>query len=463
MVNIEQVDKQLKISYFDENGDIAFQYIDIPQEEFFEWVPHTVGRADTSYKSWDGKPVQKKKAFFLNKWRIEELLKQQPDYIKDKIYSYNEPKKFFVDIETEIDDEWPKPSVAKHKVTAISFAHDDILAVLGTQHLAASQIKTIELKINKYLDDHGYDPIKFSYIYYKSEYDMMYSFMNKWVQKMPLITGWNFINFDWAYIVNRCRNLAIDPGAASVNGKLVGREELPVHRVVVDYMDIYKKWDRVIFKENNSLEYVATAALGMGKIKYNGTLQDLYESDFAEYVYYNAIDSILVKLIDEKLSTMSTFLKLGNITKVEANRAFSPIAMAESVIARDFYDTMRIFPTIKNRSINKSSYEGAFVFSPQKGIYNWVASFDFASLYPSIMRQWNMSPESFLGKEAKMPDMENITYSASGAYFDDKEDSVFRKVLTNYYGKRKDAKKKMWMVTQEIEKLKEMRKSLQKI
>ncbi|HRW21780.1 MAG TPA: DNA polymerase domain-containing protein, partial [Bacteroidales bacterium] len=142
---------------------------------------------------------------------------------------------------------------------------------------------------------------------------------------------------------------------------------------------------------------------------------------------------------------------------------FSPIAMAESVIARDFYDTMRVFPTIKNRSINKSSYEGAFVFPPQKGIYNWVASFDFASLYPSIMRQWNMSPESFLGKEAKMPDMENITYSASGAYFDDKEDSVFRKVLTNYYGKRKDAKKKMWMVTQEIEKLKEMRKSLQKI
>lgn len=463
MVNIEQVDKQLKISYFDENGDIAYQLIDIPQEEFFEWVPHTVGRADGSFKSWDGKPVQKKKAFFLNKWRIEELLKQQPDHIKEKIYSYNEPKKFFVDIETEIDDEWPKPSVAKHKITAISFAHDDILAVLGTKHLAATQIKTIEYKINEYLKKYGYDPIKFTYIYYKTEYDMMYSFFNKWIQKMPLLTGWNFTNFDWAYMVNRCRNLAIDPGAASGNGKLVGREELPVHRVVVDYMELYKKWDRVIFKENNSLEYVATAALGMGKIKYNGTLQDLYESDFAEYVYYNAIDSILVKLIDEKLSTMTTYLKLGNITGVEANRAFSPIAMAESVIAREFYDEQKIFPTIKNRHVNKSAYEGAFVFPPTKGIYNWVPSFDFASLYPSIMRQWNMSPETFLGKETKKPDMENITYSASGAYFDDSKDSIFRKVLTNYYGKRKNVKREMFAVNQEIEELKRIKKDLQKI
>jgi DNA polymerase elongation subunit (family B) len=211
------------------------------------------------------------------------------------------------------------------------------------------------------------------------------------------------------------------------------------------------------------LQYVATAALGMGKIPYNGTLQDLYESDFEQYVYYNAIDSVLVKLIDEKISTMSTYLKLGNITKVEANRAFSPIAMAESVMTRVFHDRNRVFPTIKNRNINKTAYEGAFVFPPVKGIYDWVASFDFASLYPTIMRQWNMSPESFLGKESKKPELENITYSSSGAYFDDTEDSVFRTVLADFYGQRKSAKKKMFVVNDDIEKLKELKKNLQKI
>lgn len=463
MINIEQIDKNLKVSYFDENGDVAYQIIPIPPEEFYEWVPHQIGKADTSYTSWDGKQVQKKKAFFLNKWRIEEILASQPDYIKEKIYSYNQPKKFFVDIETEVDDEWPKPSVARHKVTAISFAHNDILVVLGTKPLTAVQIKNIESKINDYITSHKFPPIKFSYIYYKSEYDMLYSFFNKAIQKMPLLTGWNFINFDWAYLINRCRNLAIDPAVASGNGKLVGREELPVHRVVVDYMEIYKKWDTVVFKENNSLQYVATAVLGMGKIPYNGTLQDLYESDFEQYVYYNGVDSILVKLIDEKLSTMSTYLKLGNITKVEANRAFSPIAMAESVIAREFYSRMKIFPTLKSRNINRSDYEGAFVFPPVKGIYDWVASFDFASLYPSIMRQWNMSPESYLGKSDKKPDRNDITYSASGAYFYDGEDSAFRTVLTDFYGRRKAAKKEMGIVNQEIEELKKMKEQLEKI
>jgi len=463
MINIEQIDKNLKVSYFDVNGDVAFQMIPIPQEDFFEWVPHNVGKPDPIYKSWNNKQVQKKKAFFLNKWRVEEILASQPDYIKEKIYSYNQPKKFFVDIETEVDDEWPKPSVARHKITAISFAHDNILAVLGTKPLSTSQINNIEIKINEYITNHNYEPIKFSYLYFKSEYDMLYSFFNKAIQKMPLITGWNFINFDWAYMINRCRNLAIDPSVASVNGKLIGRDELPVHRVVVDYMEIYKKWDNVIFKENNSLQYVATAALGMGKIPYNGTLQDLYESDFERYVYYNGVDSILVKLIDEKLSTMSTYLKLGNITKVEANRAFSPIAMAESVCAREFFGRGKIFPTLKNRSINRSSYEGAFVFPPVKGIYDWVASFDFASLYPSIMRQWNMSPESFMGKEKEKPDIENITYTASGAYFNDSEDSAFRTILTDFYGQRKAAKKKMSAVYQEIEELKRMKHSLEKI
>lgn len=463
MINIEQVDKNIKISYFDENGDIAFQMIPIEPDDFFEWVPYQVGKPDPTYKSWDGKQVQKKKCFFLPKSRIEEILINQPDYIKEKIYSHNEPKKFFVDIETEVDDEWPKPSVARHKVTAISFAHDNMLAVLGTRPLSQLQIKKIEEKINKYLNDHGYKSIAFSYIYYKTEYDMIYSFFNKAIQKMPLISGWNFVNFDWAYLVNRCRNLAIDPAVASINGKLTGREELPMHRIVVDYLEIYKKWDRVIFKENNTLQYVATAALGMGKIPYSGTLQDLYESDFEQYVYYNAIDSVLVKLIDEKISTMSTYLKLGNITKVEANRAFSPIAMAESVMIRSFYERGRIFPSIKNKSINKSAYEGAFVFPPVKGIYDWVASFDFASLYPTIMRQWNMSPESFLGKESKKPDIENITYSASGAYFDSSEDSVFRTVLADFYGQRKSAKKKMFAVQDDINELEKLKESLKKI
>jgi DNA polymerase elongation subunit (family B) len=456
----------LKISYFDENGEIQFAHIQVPDSESYEWTYSKTSKADPNYESWDGKPVVKNRARYLSKPRIEEILVNQPDYIRDKIYAYNEPKKFFVDIEIKNDDEWPRPAVARHEITAISFAYKQLLVVLGLKPLAPDQIKNIENLINEYLATKNYDPIEFSYVYYKSEYDMLYTFFNKWIQKMPLITGWNFTSFDWAYMVNRCRKLSIDPAVASPSNKLVGRDELPLHRVVVDYLEIYKKWDRVVFKENNTLDYVAKQATGLGKIKYNGTLMDLYESDFMKYIYYNAIDSILVRLIDEKIATMDAFLKLGKITKCECIRVFSPISMTEAVLSREYYKRGKVFPLQDKRKPTKVEYEGAFVFEPKKGIYEWVASFDFASLYPSIMRQWNMSPENYLGKTDKITDAINfeqmVSYAASGAMFSTKEDSAFRVILTNFYGQRKAAKKIMEAVETEIDILKHMKEHIKK-
>lgn len=464
MINIEQLNQILKVSYFNENGEIDFVNLQIPDSEMYEWNYSNTSKKDPIFKSWDGKPIVKNRTKYLSNTRIEEFLINQPKEIHDKIYAYNEPKKFFVDIEVKNDDEWPKPSIARHEITAISFAHKQLLCVFGTKPLSGEQIKTIENRINEYLATKNYQPIEFNYIYYKTEYDMLYTFFNKWIQKMPLITGWNFVQFDWAYLINRCRNLAIDPGSASPSNKLVGRDELPLHRVVCDYLEIYKKWDRVIFKENNTLNYVAEQATGLKKIQYNGTLQDLYESDYMQYIYYNAIDSILVRLIDEKISTMSTFLKLGKITKCETVRVFSPISMTESVLTREYYKRGLVFPKQDKNKPSKSDYEGAFVFEPKKGLYEWVSSFDFASLYPSIMRQWNMSPESYIENIDKIPQQldETISYASSGATFNISNDSAFRVILTDFYGQRKNAKKKMEAVELEIDELEHMKKALEK-
>jgi DNA polymerase elongation subunit (family B) len=205
---------------------------------------------------------------------------------------------------------------------------------------------------------------------------------------------------------------------------------------------------------SSDLETVAQAALGVSKIKYNGTFMDLYTGDFETYVYYNAVDTFLVYLIDKKLKTLQTFLMLGNVTKVEALKAFSPIWMTEVLVAREFYTRKRVVAEMK-KATKTSSFEGAYVKQPKPGLHEWIATFDFASLYPSTMRQWNISPETFKGKNLEHLE-ENWLKTASGGVFDNTEDSVLRTILTLYFNQRKEAKNKSFVLEMEIDYLKKV-------
>jgi DNA polymerase elongation subunit (family B) len=232
---------------------------------------------------------------------------------------------------------------------------------------------------------------------------------------------------------------------------------LPQHKLIVDYLEIYKKWDRTIdVKENDTLDFVAEAALGVRKVKYPGTLKDLFMKDFEQYIFYNVIDSVLVELIDEKLKTMSTFLGLGNLTRVEAISAFSPIAMLEATSTRYAYKRKQVFPKVFDRK-EREPYEGAFVYEPVPGLYPLVASFDFASLYPSIMRQFGISIENFVTKDKNYVVSENQVKCINGAVFDISKEPLLREILTDYYNQRKKAKKVYLTAEEEIEELKNIK------
>jgi len=152
---------------------------------------------------------------------------------------------------------------------------------------------------------------------------------------------------------------------------------------------------------------------------------------------------------------MSAYLQLGAITNTELYKVFSPIAMTENVMCREFFKNNLVIPK-EDRRITRGNYEGAFVFPPKKDLYEWVASFDFASLYPSIMRQWNMSPESFIKKDLSENENLNYTQAVNGVIFDNSKDSVFKTILTNLYNQRKEAKIIGMEIESEIEKLKNM-------
>jgi DNA polymerase elongation subunit (family B) len=459
MINIEQTKSNLAVSYYNEAGEIEIWNQQIPESDLFEWVE---SKTKTSVQSWDNKWMSKQKTSYLSKWRIKEIIYRLP--MDHKIFQINQPKKFFCDIETFVGDEWPMAETAKYPVTAITFCNENKIVTLGCKELSQTQIKNIETRVNEYLKAFCTD-LKWSYKYYPSESNMLSDFFNRALPKMPLLTGWNFIDYDWQYLTNRCTNLGVNISGCSPTSNIVKKSKLPMHRMIVDYLEIYKKWDRTVdIKENDTLDYVAKQVLGISKVKYNGTIQDLYNNDFETYIFYNVIDTKLVELIDERINTLNTFLTLGGITLVEHNDAFSPVRMTEAVIGREFLKKNRV---ISSKAVSKASgntgYEGAFVHEPIPGMYDFVASFDFASLYPSIMRQWNMSPESYIGntKDYSPEQIKNANWikSYTGALFH-AEDSVFKIMLTEYYEKRKVSKKMAAELEQDIKNLKLYRDSL---
>lgn len=454
MIDIEQLPDRLRISHFGEDGQVKFKDIAIPKTEKYKWEPAGGERKDPFYLSWDGQPVKKTRTHYLSKFRIEEFLSSQNEEVVKDIYEFNQPEIWFCDIEVEVGEEFPDPAQAATPVLAVALVNSaGRVFVFGLKPLSSEQILRLQDKMQNYFKDFGIEII-FQYEHFQSEAELLYTLFEKWFKKMPLITGWNFVGFDWKFLINRAKRLGIDPARCSVNGQLKGDDCFPMHKVIVDYLELYKKWDRVIkIKENNKLDTVALAALGVSKIKYNGTFMDLYNTDFETYIYYNAVDTFLVYLIDKKLKTMQTFLMLGNVTRVEAQKAFSPIWMTEAIVTREFFKRKRVVAEIKKATKN-GSFEGAYVKQPVPGLYEAVATFDFASLYPSAMRQWNISPESYKGKNVDLK--EGWIKTASGAVFDNTQDSVMRNILTNFYGKRKESKKKSFELEKEIDYLQQI-------
>jgi len=332
--------------------------------------------------------------------------------------------------------------------------------------MSSDKIKKIEEDTNEYFKDFDSD-WTFSYKKFNSEYDMVYTFLMKFLPKFPMMTGWNFINYDWLYITNRAKILNIDISEVSMTQSLDRNNGRPLHIGILDYMALYDKYDRSVrVKESNALDYVAGEVLKVKKIKYNGSLQDLYEDDFVKYAYYNVVDSVLVYYIDQKLKSMEVLLTLSNITQMPLYRASSPVAITESLIARKLLEEKkRIGVEYGNEESTKNAqYAGAYVKDPIVGYHKGVAAFDFASLYPSIMRQFNISPDSYIEK-VKKADIEetrkkdDVIVCDNGVVYDTSE-SVLKKILGDLYNQRKDYKKLSYDFYTKAEELKKKIKTM---
>lgn len=472
ILNIEQSDKLIKgqpgkeliISYINKEGEISFMRYEIPQWQMFNWAySNNQNNSDFKYKSWDNKNIKKVPTKHLTNHRIYEILNDLGDAVSC-LYEFNLPKTAFADIEVDVDENgFPDAESAANKINTISWCQYPNIYVFGNKPLTNQEINNIQLYIDRHCEKFKAE-YKFTYIYHENEADMLYDFLYNYVRVTPAITGWNFWGYDWLYIVNRCRILNLDISWLSPSGKWknghryqtkirTGYIDLPYHKLIYDYLMIYLKWDATVeIKESNTLDFVAEAVLGVKKVQHQFGFIEMYKQKYQEYVFYNAIDSILVEQIDKKIKTSSIFLGLANLTKVEAIGAFSPVNMMHVVMGNYAYKNNKVFPNVKTKNEGEA-YEGAFVYEPIPGVYKNVVALDFASLYPTTMRQFNISPENYIKKDKSYTPKQDEIKCVSGAVFKNDKKYMLPEILDEFYGKRKEYKKEMNIASQELAKL----------
>jgi DNA polymerase elongation subunit (family B) len=150
------------------------------------------------------------------------------------------------------------------------------------------------------------------------------------------------------------------------------------------------------------------------------------------------------------------------LCNVPINKSSSPVALTESLLWKGFYDRGKVIAD-KKMEVEKREYEGAYVKEPTPGMYRAVACFDFASLYPSIMRQFNISPESFIKKTTSQQVLENykndknFIVAVTGAIYDKTKESVLKEILDDLYSKRRLYKDKYLLIEKKISEIKKIK------
>lgn len=462
ILDVEQRDKDIIISYYNEEGNVAYKQYPIPQFQNWYVCDDKDRESSPEFKNWDGRSVKLGRARQFNKFSLVYFLDGLPEKDKVEIFADHKPKTYFVDIETEIVDGFPKAEEAKSRILSFSIITPDHKAiVLGLEDMDSKNIKKIQDDTNEYFKDFDMD-WEFKYHKFNSEYDMVYTFLMKFLPKFAMMTGWNFINYDWQYIVNRCKRLQIDINEIGMTGSVDRNDSRPLHIGILDYMQLYDKYDRSVkVKESNALDYVSGQVLNVNKIKFTGSLQDLYRDNFVKYIYYNVVDSVLVYYIDQKLKSMDVLLTLANITKMPLYKASSPVSVTESLMARKLAEQgMRIGSEQREDGEKNGQYAGAYVKEPIVGFYEGVTAFDFASLYPSVMRQFNISPDAYIEKVNKSDidkrrEDKNVIVCANGVVYNN-EDSILRKILGDLYDQRKNYKNTSYEYFTKADKLKKL-------
>ena len=317
-----------------------------------------------------------------------------------------------------------------------------------------------------------------TYYHCPTEHELLSHFINYWMVDVPdVITGWNCNLYDIPYICKRLRRVLgeklmkrfspwglVSEGETYINGRKFTTFDVG-GVTVLDYLDLYKKFTYKA-QESYRLDYIANVELGQKKLDHSefDTFKEFYTNGWQKFIEYNIVDVELVDRLEDKMKLIELALTMAYDAKVNYNDVFYQVRMWDNIIYNYLKKRDIVIPP-KIRSDKNERYAGAYVKEPIPGKYDWVVSFDLNSLYPHLIMQYNISPETLL--EERHPSAtvdkilnEEITFEmykenavcANGAMYRKDVRGFLPELMEKMYGDRVIFKKKMLQAKQQYEK-----------
>ena len=367
-----------------------------------------------------------------------------------------------LDIETDSSNGFPDIEQADKEVTAITISRRGEKLVFGLFPYTPTNDRV-------------------TYIHCKDEYELLTKFLYAWQSgrfQPDVVTGWNIEFFDIPYLVNRITRVLgrheaeklspwrfLDEKTIEIHGK-PAKVFFPMGISVLDYLPLYKKFS-FSNQESYKLDHIADVVLGIKKLDYSeyGSLDELYRKDFKKFIDYNIHDTALIDMLEEKLGFIELVFAFAYDAKVNYNDTFTTVRPWDIIIHNYLLDRAIAIPQQKKGS-GYQSLVGGYVKDPKVGMHRWVVSFDLNSLYPHLIMQYNISPETKVGREAGFPGLdmlvekravaakyEDSTAAANGVRFSKGKQGFIPALMEKMYNDRTEYKKKMLEAKKNLEKL----------
>ena len=420
----------------------------------------TISKAKHFYSEYSTIPEYK--IFGMNRYNYQFIGDEYKDEIR---WNKDYIKIFTLDIETTCEDGFPDPDTAKETIICITVKNHSNKQILtwGTGDFISKKTNV-------------------TYVKCQNEKHMLLEFLKFWCKNhSDIVTGWNVKFFDIPYVMNRMRfifdndtiNKMSPWNYVNADRIQLGKKNQQYWNIlgvsVLDYFDLYKKFTYVR-QESYRLNYIAKVELGESKLEnpYE-TFKDFYTKDYQKFVEYNIQDVELVDKLEDKMKLIELCLTMAYEAKVNYTDVYSQVRCWDTIIYNHLLKKNIIIPPREDHD-KDTQYEGAYVKDPQLGLHNWIVSFDLNSLYPHLIMQYNLSPETLVGVQPKNMGVENylnekfnlqwakdknVTVAPNGSMYRRDKQGFLPELMEKMYGDRVVFKKKTIEAKKEFQKTKD--------